>query len=128
MTTDIPTLEAQVRDSQETCDRLLEDIANIKDQIDRASAKARQTGDYSDNDWFHSAKRALRHKQAEHQRTLREAAELRRCLKALKQVSGDPAGRTFERQFMIEAKAVLSGELYGAIIARTQSNLSEEAK
>lgn len=121
------TLEDQMRESQAECDRLIEDIANIKEQIARASTAARQTGDYSDSDWFHAANRALRHKQAAHQKALRETAEIRRELKAM-QRANDPSEKTFERRFMTEAKAVLSGELYDAIIARTQTNHSENLK
>ena len=127
MIADVTILETMLRESQDGCDRLLHEMAGIKDQIARAASNARQTGNYSDSDWYHAANRALRHKQAAHQKALRYTAELRRQLKVM-QRANDPSEKTFERQFMIEAKAVLSGELYGEIIARTQSKHSEETQ
>lgn len=123
--TDLTTVETRLKESQEGSDRLLQEIAGIKDQLARAASNARQTGNYSDSDWFHAATRALRHKQAAHQKALRETAEIRRELKAM-QRANDPGEKTFERRFMTEAKAVLSGELYDTIIARTQSKHSED--
>lgn len=125
MTTDVQTLEAQIREAEGLCDRLLEEIANIKEQIARAATNARQTGNYGDSDWYHSANRALRHKQAAHQKALRDTASLRREIKRLQRPAEDAAGRTFERAFMVEAKAALPDGTYRMIIDRVQAGGSQ---
>jgi phage shock protein A len=113
-------LRKQLTELEAQCDQVLQDIASIKEQLGRAKAKAQADRVYSDSDWYQSANRALRHKQIEHQRVLRAAADLRRQIAAARQPADDPRGRTFERQFMIEAKALLSETTYREVIARTQ--------
>jgi hypothetical protein len=110
---------SQLSQLQEQCDRVVSEIADIKEQIGRAKANAQATGDYSDSDWYHRANRALRHKQAEHQRLLRSAADARRLLRRLESEE-KVSERTFERVFMAEAKALLSDTTYREIIVRTR--------
>lgn len=58
--------------------RLQGEIADIKAQIEGAKARAAQTGDYSDNDWFIRANHALRHRTIEHQKVLKMIGERNR--------------------------------------------------
>ncbi|WP_429498643.1 hypothetical protein ACQUFY_04550 [Robbsia andropogonis] len=110
-------IEKQILDHEAKCDTVLRDIASIKEQIGRAKARAQGDRIYADSDWYQSANRALRHKQIEHQRLLREGAAMRRKLK--KSTTPSAEELTFERTFMREAKAILDGSLYSRIIERT---------
>ncbi|WP_429497095.1 hypothetical protein ACQUFY_10955 [Robbsia andropogonis] len=109
-------IEKQILDHEAKCDTVLCDIASIKEQIGRAKARAQGNRIYADIDWYQSANRALRHKQIEHQKLLREGAAMRRKLKKSKTPSAEEL--TFERTFMREAKAILAPGVYQRIIKR----------
>jgi hypothetical protein len=112
--------QAQVADYEQQCVQVLEEISSTKEQLGRAKAKASSTGDYSDSKWFHAANTALRHKQIRHQTLLRDAGKLRREIRSARGPGDDPTGRTFERQFMVEAKALLPGATYAEIVVKAQ--------
>lgn len=58
---------------------LVNEIADIKGQIELATAKRFNDGVYADPDWFARAKYALRKKQAQHQATLAAKGRRRRA-------------------------------------------------
>lgn len=95
-----------------TQQRILElerDIANIRTQIEAAQATAAQTGEYADRSWFRRARTALRYKGVEHQRLLKQAAELRRAEKNKREVK-------FERAFIAAARRRLDPTLYQTLV------------
>lgn len=61
---------------------VLKDISEIREQLLVARERSRQTQDYSDSEWFHSATRALREKEIRHQRILSAIGATNRRLKA----------------------------------------------
>lgn len=61
--------------------RLQGEIADIKAQIEGASARAASSGDYSDRDWYIRAKHALRHRTIEHQQVLKMIGERNRNIR-----------------------------------------------
>lgn len=107
------------------CDALqyqvLRDMASIKDQIRRATTKAKSGHGYSSNRWFTSANTALKIKQATHQALLGHTSKLRRELK-----QRDQAG--FDRNFIVAARELLTKELYGDLIKRAHQLVEEEKK
>lgn len=113
---DTTTTERRLSESEAACDILMEEISSIKEQIGRAKARAQAYGEYSDSNWYQSANRALRHKQGEHQRLLRETAVIRR---QARQAQADAETLTFERTFMRIAKLLLPEDLYQSIIQQT---------
>jgi hypothetical protein len=106
---------------QQKTDETIEAIAAIKEQIARAKSNAAQHGDYSDSDWFHSANRALRHKQAEHQLLLRETAKVRQKNKQESHVLSEKQRLTFERTFMQVAKQMLDDATYTMLLRATSA-------
>lgn len=97
---------------QKQADEVIESIAEIKEQIARAKANTAKTGIYADENWFHSASRALRHKQADHQILLREMARVRAEIKKAANLENEARTKTFERDFMKAAKLHLDEATY----------------
>ena len=101
--------------------KALEEIASIKEQIARAKALAMEHGKYADSDWYHSANRALRHKQMEHQVLLQSAAKLRKKMKA--DLNEDRRSR-FETAFIAAARGILDGDTYQRIVQRANDSIA----
>lgn len=94
---------------QQQNDALLDKIAGLKIQIDTASGKAASNGDYSDTEWYHRAKYALRMTQKEHQQVLREIGEQNRNQRASN-------GSHYETQFIAVCRRRLDPELFADIL------------
>jgi hypothetical protein len=95
---------------------VLQEIASIKEQLAHAKAAAAKTGFYSDNNWFQSATRALKHKQIQHQRLLHEISQEKRAIKALAAVKQ----KNFYEIFVEVAKEVLDQETFLSIRVEAQ--------
>jgi len=104
----------------EQASETLNDIASIKEQIGRAKSLVHQTGDYSDADWYHSANRALRHKQQEHQKLLQLMGELKKQQKDANIKASDERAKIYERAFITVSKEILSQSVYESIVAEAR--------
>lgn len=82
-------------------------IAQIRTQIEYASTKAHETGEYAPADWYVRAKAALRFKGRRHQELLREIARLRREDRAKRN-----GGLAFEHAFIDAARRRLAPETF----------------
>ena len=114
------SLEIDIKQTKDDIFRCLEEMASIKEQISRASAKARSQKIYSDVDWFHSAKRALKHKQIDHQKLQGRLSELNKLAAVQTKEPASTDSRNFERAFMHEAKMFLSGATYEDLLRKTR--------
>jgi hypothetical protein len=101
---------------------LQDEICRIRFQIDEAKAYKITTGKYSDPLWFAQANHALRIKGKQHQAIQREMGERRQEKKA----EAVAATRTFARVFQESAKAMLTNDVYMAIIHETQVAMQAE--
>jgi len=59
-------------------EKVLAELAMIKDQVECAKVRRIETGEYADPDWYRRANTALRHKGREHQALLMESGKRRR--------------------------------------------------
>jgi hypothetical protein len=119
------SIEVSLRATSEEIFRLLEDMAQIKEQIARAKGNAAERGDYSDADWFHSANRALKHKQIEHQKLMARQSALKRAAKDQRIKESNRQSLVFERAFMDNAKLLLPTETYEALIESTRLSIAD---
>lgn len=99
--------------------QILKDLASIKDQLRRATVKAKSGNGFSSNRWFTNAKTALKIKQATHQALLGHAARLRRVQK-------QKDSESFPRMFISAARELLSKEVYSQLMDRAHELVAEE--
>jgi len=95
----------------------LNDMTQIRAQLDSAKALARQNGNYADANWFARATTALHIRGREHQMLQLEFAKKRKA-------ANRAQGVQFERQFMYAAKRILPDEMYQAIIRAAHAEVS----
>lgn len=88
---------------------VLDEIADIKGQIEAAKARAREFGEYADAIWMAKANSALRYKQNRHQELLRLGAAERRKAKAANSY-------TLQNAFMDAARRLLDQETFAEIM------------
>ena len=91
------------------CDKILHDMANIREQLDAARAKARDQGEYSNSEWFRRANKALRLRGRRHQALLRRASELRNA----EQYDSE---ETWDSRFVEVARRRLTSDAFAAIV------------
>lgn len=99
-------------DVKAEADRVLDDINNIKGQIERAKVRRIETGAFADPAWYQRAKHALRYKQAAHQKLLLEYGMQRKAERAQK-------SWVFEEAFIDVARQILPEAVYKDILSRT---------
>jgi hypothetical protein len=92
-------------------------MADVRGQLEKATAEMHITGVYADPDWFRKAKAALRYMGAEHQVLLKERAALKKQLQSQDSVS-------FERHFMAAAKAVLDDAMYSSLLSEARTRMA----
>lgn len=101
--------EKAIQDIQSKTDEVLEAIARMKAQIDYAKVSKIETGEYADPAWFAKVNSALRFKQIEHQKLIREAAQLKK--EKNRQYAND-----IHRVFVDLAKTRLNGDVFSSLL------------
>ncbi len=91
---------------------LLDDIMEIKMQLDEAKSDAAANGVFFDRKWFLSAKYTLRKKGMRHQRLLRIVADKKRSLREKKASNQDLVR---ERIFIRMVRDIMSKDKYLAL-------------
>jgi hypothetical protein len=99
---------------------VLQDIASIKAQIERAKSRPRDGKGYSDSEWFQAANTALKYKQVEHQRLLQEIGKQQKIAKALRVAKEQQLQNTFERTFIRTARDLLDRDTYIRLLQETE--------
>jgi predicted O-methyltransferase YrrM len=84
-------------------------LADVKGQLEKASAHQIETGEYADADWYRRAKAAQRYAGIEHQQLLRQIADIKRTLRA----SG---ANNFEACFINAARELLKPDDFRMVI------------
>ena len=99
------------------------DIGRINEQVGIAKLRAKFEGHLYDAKWFQSASVALATKRRQHQQVVERRASLSKTLRQLQHASSEERRareRSFEREFMVQAKGYLAKEAYEEIINRTK--------
>lgn len=84
--------------------RLMDEMDDIQSQLDRAKARAAETGEYADSDWFRRAEFARK-------RRGRAVQKIDLALSRKKQVTH----RSFEAAFLDAARSVLTHDAFAAV-------------
>lgn len=114
-TTALRNLQFSTLDEFDEESEILEkEIADVRGQLEKATAHMLLTGEYADPDWFRRAKAALRYKGQEHQVLLKERAALRKRLSQEKSA-------TLDRLFIESARAMLDESTFYAISRDAQA-------
>lgn len=99
---------------------VLQDLAAIKAQLDRARRRVHEGKGYSDSVWFHAANTALKYKQVQHQRLMREIGDQQKNAKAARVAREQQLQSTFERTFIRTARDLLDKETYVQLLRETE--------
>lgn len=89
------------------------ELADIRGQLEKASAHQKATGQYADPEWYRKAKAALRYRGIEHQKLLQGRAALRREVNAGNVLN-------LERRFVEAARSILDEDLFYAVLREAQ--------
>ena len=133
MSYDVERLENRLRPLGERRLQIESELQEINDQLDYAKRNVMVNGQYADPDWYTRAQYARKMKGREHQKLLRECADLKRDLSRAKHEAyrESKPERTAKPgslpvAFMSIAEAALSPEQFQSIKALAMQSVSEQ--
>ncbi len=105
----------EITDLEAEREQLEIDLSRMRMQIQQAKADAEVNGRYSDSDWFARVNAALRMTGIDHQRVLRQLAELKRAKKL-------EYTNSYEKAFIAACRRRLDPALYDEIVSEARDN------
>ena len=100
-------------DLEDLREQLLDEIHDIKGQIEKAKSKAASAGEFADRDWYHKANHASRNKSRQYQKVVREISNRKKAERAR-------SNNSPEKVFIQVAKRRLDEEVFADMWAEAK--------